>query len=60
MNEEMLLVGSMESEDRDVEEYIERLESLLKRKQESVQTLRHEIGRFQLYRSIELASDHMV
>ena len=55
-----MLVGSMESEDRDVEDYIERLEVILKRKQEFVQTLRHEIGRFQLYRSIELASDHLV
>lgn len=60
MNEEMMLVGSMESEDRDVEEYIEKLEDILKRKQESVQSLRHEIGRFQLYRSIELASDNLV
>lgn len=58
MNEEMLLIGCMESEDRDVEEYINKLEVLLNRKQEYVRGLRQEIGRFQLYRSIEITSNN--
>jgi hypothetical protein len=60
MNEEMLLVGSMESEDRDVEDYVNKLDDILNKKQHSVQSLRREIGRFQLYRSIELTGDQDV
>lgn len=55
MTAEMVLVGTMESDDRDVEEYIFALDELLDRKQQAVQSLRTEIGRFQLYRSIEIA-----
>ena len=56
MNEEMLLLGSMETQDRDVEAYVDALEMLLSSKQKSLQSLRHEIGRFQLYRNIEITT----
>lgn len=56
MNEEMLLLGSMETQDRDVEAYVDALEMLLSSKQRSLQSLRHEIGRFQLYRNIEITT----
>ena len=52
MKDEMALVQGMEvAEDRDSEQYADRLQQLLTTKQQAVQALRTELSRFRSYRT---------
>jgi len=52
MKEEMELVQGMENaEERDAEQYVEALESVLQSKAEAVKALRLEVDSFRLHRS---------
>jgi hypothetical protein len=52
MRDEMELVQGMErTDERDSENYVDRLEDILNNRQEAIRTLRSKIHKFQLYRN---------